>query len=406
MKPETHLKRTLSLPQMVFYGLGTTIGAGIYALVGELAGIAGLLAPAAFLFASFLAGMTALSFIELSCRYPLAAGTAVYAQHGFDSKSLGSIIGFLVILAGLVSAAALLTAFSGYLNELINLDKNLIVILIGLSLTAVAVYGINESVWLAAVITLIEVGGLIWIIFVSQDAFHNLPDLAPYLIPDWNLNHLGIIISGALLAFYAFIGFEDMVVVAEEVKDVKRNLPLAIFLTLLITTVIYLLITLSAVLSMPLESLASSDAPLTELHRFHTGSDSTLITAVAALAIINGALIQLIMASRVIYGLSHRGQLPSFLSILNARTQTPINATLIVGLSIITFALIGQLSELANLTSLIMLIVFSIVNLSLWRIKKTIPIARECINLPRVIPLIAFFISAALVIIELGNRLT
>ena len=402
---KTTLKRSLSLPQLILYGLGTTIGAGIYALVGELANQAGYLAPIAFLTAAILAGLTALSFAELSCRYPYTAGAALYTQQGFHSSKFALFIGILVIFAGLVSAAALLNAFSGYIQQLINIDTNITIILIALFLTALAIYGIAESVFLASLITLIEVGGLIWMIYISKGAISHLPELSNLLIPDFNLTSLGIIFSGALLAFYAFIGFEDMVDVAEEVKNVKYNLPMAIFLTLIITTILYILIMLLAILSIAPQELAKSQAPLATLYTFHTGQSAQIISVISILAIINGSLIQIIMASRVIHGLSSRHQLPSFLGRVNSITQTPVVATVIAGLIVLIMALIGNLASLAELTSLIMLIVFSVINLALWRIKAQQPKVENCFNSPRFISLIAFFSSTVFVIIEIGSRL-
>ncbi len=401
----TELKRTLSLPQMVLYGLGTTVGAGIYALVGELAGIAGYLAPAAFLFAALLAALTAFSFAELSCRYPRAAGAALYTQQGFRSHLLAQIIGLLVVVGGMVSAAALLNGFSGYLNQLIHLDSTASIILVGLFLTGLAIYGVAASVMAAALITVIEVGGLIWIILIGHDALNQLPTMGELLIPYFSLTNLSIIFAGALLAFYAFIGFEDMVDVAEEVKDVKRNLPLAILLTLAITTLIYMLIMVIAILSLPPEKLAESEAPLATLYTLHTGKEATAISLISMLAIINGSLIQLIMASRVIYGLSYRHQLPAFLSYVHPTTQTPLIATAISGTLIIGFALIGNLSSLAQLTSILMLIVFSVINLALWKIKGHEPAPEGCLTFPRWLALLAFVVTFGLVLIELKQRL-
>ncbi|MEA3406353.1 MAG: amino acid permease [Pseudomonadota bacterium] len=405
MENNTPLKRTLSLPQMVLYGLGTTIGAGIYALVGELAGVSGYLAPAAFLFAAILAGMTALSFAELSGRYPRAAGAALYTQEGFHSHGLARVVGLLVITAGLVSSAALVNAFSGYLNEIIALERETTIVLVTLLLIALAIYGIAESVFIAALITLIEVGGLIWIIFVSQDALTLLPEMTSELIPSFNTVHIGLIFSGALLAFYAFIGFEDMVDVAEEVKDVKRTLPLAILFTLGITTVLYLAIMITAILSIPPDELAKSQAPLATLYSHHTGESATMISLIGMFAIINGALIQIIMASRVLYGLSSRHQLPSVLSYVNPVTQTPVIATLIAGLAVMTLAIIGRLSSLAEVTSFIMLMVFSLVNLALWRIKQRDPAPENCIIFPKWLPLIAFIVSSTFVFLNIADYL-
>lgn len=222
-----------------------------------------------------------------------------------------------------------------------------------------------------------------------------------YLIPDFSLTIITVLFTGTILAFYAFIGFEDMVDVAEEVKNVKRNLPLAILITLGITTLLYLLIMVSAILSMPPQELAKSQAPIATLYKFHTGKSAEIISIISILAIINGALIQIIMASRVIYGLSSRGQLPLFLSYIHSKTQTPIVATVLSGMIVMILALVGYLSTLAQTTALLMLIVFSIINLALWRIKQAEPQTKGCLCLPRFVSLLAFIISATFVVIEI-----
>lgn len=401
MPQPTTLKRAISLPMLVLYGLGTTIGAGIYALVGELAGVSGYLAPAAFLMASLLAGITALSFAELSSRYPRAAGAALYTREGFGSVGFSTLVGLLVVSAGLVSAAALVNAFAGYLNQLIDLDRVTVVLLTTITLGLFAAWGIMQSILITAAMTLLGIAGLVIIIYVGHGALADLSTEWPKLIPTSDVTSWGFIFAGTLLAFYAFIGFEDMVDVAEEVKDVKRNLPLAILLTLGITTVFYMLIMTIAVLSMPPEELSQSSAPLAYLYQHHTGEDSTLIIFIGLFAIIDGVLVQMIMASRVLYGLSSRGQLPILLSRVHPKTQTPLFATALSIGGVLILAIVGRLGSLAELTSIIMLIVFSLVNLSLWRIKQRFPHNEGHINLPSWISLTAFIISSGFVVLEI-----
>ncbi len=389
---------------MVLYGLGTTIGAGIYALVGELAGIAGYFAPISFLIASFMATLTAMSFAELSGRFPKAAGAALYIKEGFGSQSLSTLTGLLVILAGLVSAAALINGFVGYLHQFISLDRTIIIILTTLVLGGIAAWGISTSVSIAASITIIEISGLLLIIFVSLLGidFH-LETLTSTLIPSADITQWSVIFAGTLLAFYAFIGFEDMVDVAEEIKDVKRNLPLAIILTLLITTILYMLIMVTAVLAVSPEQLAKSKVPLTFLYQHVTGNDASLISMIGLLAIINGALIQIIMAARVMYGLGSRGQLPAFLSMVNTHTQTPLITTFIATVAVLVMALVGYLSLLAEITSLIMLSIFSMINLALVRIKKQQPETQNSLNFPRWIPILGFIVSLSFLIFTFLN---
>lgn len=403
MNDQVSLKRTLSLPMMVLYGLGTTIGAGIYALLGEVAGVAGYFAPISFLIASLMAGFTAVSFAELCARFPRAAGAALYVKQGFASERLSIIVGILVIVAGLVSASALVNGFVGYLHQFIGIERVTAIVLVALILGSIAAWGIAESVTIACLITVIEIGGLLLVIAVSGEGLSTFSDRWFELIPSADITTWGGIYFGAVLSFYAFIGFEDMVDVAEEVQAVKRTLPLAILLTLGITTVIYMLLMVTAVLSLPPAELASSEAPLALLYEYHTGEKAIVISVIGMFAIINGALIQMIMASRVLYGLSSRGQLPGFLAVVHQRTRTPLIATAVVSASVLVFSLAGSLASLAGATSLIMLVVFSMINLALWRIKRRDPHPPEVRVFPIWIPVMGFFVSFAFVLIEVIN---
>jgi amino acid transporter len=395
------LNRTLTLPQMVLYGLGTTIGAGIYALIGELAGVSGYLAPVAFLLAALLAGMTALSFAELSGRFPQAAGAALYVKQGLHSDRLSLTVGLLVIMAGLVSASALVHGFSGYLAEFIELPTAVTILITVLVIGALAVWGIAQAVWIANIMTLLAVGGLLATIYLGLPSLQQWPTLGSHFLPSASFDSLFLIYSGVLLAFFAFIGFEDMVDVAEEIKNVKRTLPLAILFTLGITTLLYVSIMIIALLSFTPQELAQSTAPMSMLFSLHSNQPASIMNLISLFAIINGAIIQVIMASRVLYGLSCRALLPAPLSQVNPVTHTPILATLVATLTVLALALTGNLLSLAQITSLLMLTVFSLVNLSLWRIKQHQPAPYGNFSVPRWVPFTGFTISCALVVYEL-----
>ena len=405
MTNQVALKRTLSLPMMVLYGLGTTIGAGIYALVGEIASVAGYFAPISFLIASLMAGFTALSFAELCGRFPRAAGAALYVKQGFDSDRLSTVVGLLVITAGLVSAAALVNGFVGYLHQFIGIERVIAIILVTVLLGGIAAWGIAESVTIASLITVIEIGGLLLVIAVSGEGLATFSARWTELIPSTDITSWGGVYLGAVLSFYAFIGFEDMVDVAEEVKEVKRNLPLAILLTLGITTLIYMLLVITAVLSLTPAELASSEAPIAQIYEHYTGEKAIVISIIGMFAIINGALIQMIMASRVLYGLSSRGQLPDLLGVVHHRTRTPIIATIVATVIVLTLALIGRLASLAEATSVIMLTIFSMVNLALWRIKRRDPHPVGIRIFPSWIPITGFLVSFAFVLSEVISLL-
>ena len=369
---QQQLKRALNLPLITLYGLGTTIGGGIYVLVGKVAGRAGMMAPISFVAAALLSAFTALTFAELSSRFPKSAGEAVYVKEAFDFKQLAVFVGILVIINGCVSAAALANGFVGYLQTFIPIPDWTAIVVISIALGLLAAWGIGQSVSAAAVVTLIEIAGLLLIIWVARDEFVTLPVRSHELMPGLDgAIWLGIL-SGSFLAFYAFIGFEDMVNVAEEIKDVEKTLPRAIIITLVITTLIYFLVALVAVLSIPPLELGQQKAPLSYIYQIKSGSDPALISLIGIFAILNGGLIQMIMASRVLYGMSRQALTPSalqFMGDINPRTQTPVKATACVVLLVSFLALSFDIEGLAETTSLMILIIATLVNAALLRLK-------------------------------------
>jgi amino acid transporter len=397
------LKRALTLPMLTLYGLGTTIGAGIYALLGEIAGVAGYGAPVSFLVASLVAGFTACSFAELAARYPRAAGAALYVQRGFNVDRLSTLVGLLVVASGLVSAAALVNGFNGYLQEFVTLDRSAAIIVVCVLLGTLAAWGIVESVTVAALITLVEIAGLVVVIAVGADKFTLLGERWIDFVPGMHGAGWAGVMIGVTLAFYAFIGFEDMVDIAEEVKNVRRNMPKGILLTLGISALLYFVLMVSALLSLTPAELSGSAAPMATLFEANTGSTPVVIGFIAMFAIINGALIQIVMVSRVLYGLSSRGQLPAWLSQVNAFTRTPLLATGCAGAALLVLALAGRLAGLAATTSLIMLTIFTFVNLALWRIKGREAEPADILTFPRIVPALGAILSAGFVIRELAG---
>ena len=372
------LARRINLFWLTLYGLGTTVGAGIYVLVGKVAGEAGTLAPLSFLLAAGLAGMTALSFAELAGRMPRSAGEALYVREGFRSQALSMAAGLAVALAGIVSAAAILSGAAGYLQDLLPLPQPLLITAATLLLGAVAAWGIKQSVVVAGLVTLIEIGGLLLIVAAgwlgpgSGVEIGSGVGVGPGagVGPALALGAFGGILGGSLLAFYAFIGFEDMVNVAEEVQDVERVMPRAIVWTLALTTLLYLLVTAVAVEAVPVAELAASNAPLALVWERASGLSSYQLSAVAVVATLNGALIQMIMASRVFYGMAAQRSLPGFLGRIDPRTRTPLAGTLVAAALVLLFALALPIEDLARVTSLLTLAIFVLVNLALWRIKR------------------------------------
>jgi APA family basic amino acid/polyamine antiporter len=364
------LRRRLSLPLLVLYGMGTTIGAGIYVLIGKTAAKAGLFAPFSFLLACLIAGLTAFSFAELSARYPQSAGEAVYVSKGFRSRHAAFATGMLVVLAGIVSSGSIVNGFVGYFREFVDVQPWLIIAALTALLGLIAAWGIAESVLVAGVMTLVEIGGLVAVVWGGREALGTAPARVGALLPPFDLAVWTGIVSGTVLAFYAFLGFEDMVNVAEEVKTPRKTLPRGILLTLVLTLILYVLLALVAVLAIPVGELSRSSAPLADIFERTTGASSTVISLIAMVAVVNGALIQVIMASRVLYGLAGQGWLPAGLGRVGRRTHTPLVATAVVTLSILAFALFLPLTTLAEGAALVTLIIFAMVNAALLLVRR------------------------------------
>jgi len=366
---ENKLIRRLSLPLLVFYGIGTILGAGIYVLIGKVAGEAGLYAPFSFLFASLLAGFSAFSYAELAARFPRSAGEAIYIEEGFAIKRLSIIVGLLIVLVGIVSVATLAHGFAGYFSVFFDFPEALVATFLIIIVGLVCAWGIAQSVLLASVMTVVEIIGLLIILYVGRDAFAVLPAKIPELLPVIELPVWTGIFMGSFIAFYAYLGFEDIVNVAEEAIKPRINIPLAIIISLIVTTLFYILISVVAVVLISPQALSTSDAPLAMLYEKTTGQSPILITAISLISVINGALIQLIMASRVLYGMSQKKWLPEKFGSINATTHTPVYATTILTLLILIFAHLLPLLSLAKITSFITLIIFCLINFALLKIK-------------------------------------
>jgi len=370
MTSDEALARRINQPLLILYGLGTILGAGIYVLVGKVAAEAGLLAPLSFIFAALVAWLTALSYSKLVVLFPKSAGEAVYIEHSFRMNWLALSVGILIILTGIVSAATLTNGFTGYLLLLVSVNENFAMAAVVIVLTALAVWGIAESLIVAALITAIEVIGLFIVLFFCGDALIELPQsFDKVFLPKSSAQLVGVL-SGAFLAFYAFIGFEDMVNIVEEVKRPERTMPKAILWVVIISTSLYVLIALVAIFSLPLNELSQSKAPLADVLAQKNAGAARVVSLISVFAIVNGVLIQMIMASRVCYGMSKQYGGPEWLHHVSTLTKTPALATVLIGIAILLFALYFPLVVLAKLTSFIILLIFALVNLALWKIQR------------------------------------
>lgn len=397
---DSALRRVLSLPLITFYGLGTILGAGIYVLIGKVAGLAGLYAPIAFLIAAAIAALTGFAYAELGSRYPLSGGEAVYAEEGLGYRKLSIFVGLLTAAAGLVSAATIVHGFVGYVNVFIAVPAIPVIVSIVLVLGLLAAWGILESAWAAAIATVVEIAGLVLVIAVAAPSFATLPARWPELLPPFDTLAWSGIMLGAFLAFYAFIGFEDMVNVAEEVRDPERNLPKAILLALAISTTLYFLVALAAVLALPPEQLAAHGAPLALIVEQYGGHSPRLISAISLFAVINGALIQIIMAARMLYGMSAAGWIPAIFARVSTSTGTPVFSTAVATCCVLLLALALPLVTLARATSTVVLVIFILINLALIRIKRREPAPAGARVYASWIPWGGLLLSAALLCVQ------
>lgn len=367
------LRRSLSLLMLTLYGIGVTIGAGIYVLVGKVAIGTGMHAPLSFLLAAILAGFTAFSYAELGARLPRSAGEAMFVQAAFNKPALATIIGFLVMTTGTISSGAIVIGFVGYLREFVDLPPPLVIVAVVAMLALIAAWGIGESVMLAAIVTVVEVGGLLLIIGAGMIKWPEVANALPAVVSPAGWSEWSAIVSGAVLAFFAFVGFEDIVNVAEEAEDPVRNVSRATIITLVVSSSLYFLVALVAVALVPLDRLGASDAPLALVFETTTGRSADIISLIAVFAVLNGVMIQLIMSSRILYGIAREGWVPRIFAYVHPATRTPVLATAVVAAVVILLALTLPIVRLAEITSYLVLFVFTVVNLALLRIKLRDP---------------------------------
>jgi amino acid transporter len=318
--------------------------------------------------------LSAASFAELAGRFPVAAGEAAYAREAFHSNRIATAVGLLVVAIAIISAAAISVGSAGYLAVFVPLPAPVLIVAVVLAMGAIAVWGVKESVTFAATMTVIEIGGLL-VLILAGFAFEN--DIATRLPEIVVVNASPVVLAGlmsaTLLAVFAFVGFEGICNVAEEVRSPERNLPRAIFLTLAISTLLYVLVVWISLVAVERSELAQSNAPLALVFERLTGASIGTMSLIALVATLNGIIVQIIMASRVLYGLARQGGLPAAFAHVSHTTRTPTLATVLTSALVLLLALMLPLRDLADVTSRLTLLVFAVVNISLVRIKQRSP---------------------------------
>ncbi|MGW3342118.1 APC family permease [Nonomuraea rubra] len=398
------LKRVMGPGLLLLFIIGDILGTGIYALTGQVAGEVGGAAWLPFAIAFVVAAITACSYLELVTKYPQAAGAALYVHKAFRLHIVSFLVCFTVMCSGITSASAASRAFAANLAAGFGLDVGNTVILaiaLGFMLLVLAVNlrGVGESVKINVVLTSIELSGLLLVIMLSMwfiaggnadfsrvVAFETATDKSVFLA----------VSTATSLAFFAMVGFEDSVNMAEETRDPARIFPRIMLTGLGVTGVIYVLVSICAVAVVPVGVLAESETPLATVVQTATPGFpiADLLPFISMFAVANSALINMLMASRLLYGMSKQGVLPVFLSKVNPRRRTPeasIVFTTVIALGLITFVSLDPESPVVALlggtTSLLLLAVFAAVNLSVLVLRKDQSAVKH-FNAGRVLPVL------------------
>jgi len=367
----TKLKRTLGLLEVTLYGVGVILGAGIYALLGKAAGLAGNAVWAAFAIGAFISAFTGLSYAELSSMFPKAGGEYVYTEKAFNRR-LAFLVGWLITVGGIIAAATIALGFAGYFSVLFQTPIIPVAIVLIILMSLLNLWGIKESAIANIVATLVEVGGLIAIIFfglkyIGTVDYTQLPPLG----------FTGVL-SAAALIFFAFLGFEDIVRLSEETKNPTKTIPKALLLSILISTVLYVSVAVAAISVVGWQELSQSSAPLALVAQTAFGAKAFFILSVIALfATYNTVLVTLIATSRMLYGMAENHGLPKLFSAIHKKFQTPWFAVAVTGAAAAAFVLLERIELVASLTDFALFTTFALVNLSLLWLRYKQPKANR-----------------------------
>lgn len=387
------LARTMGLGALIIYGVGDMLGSGIYALIGKAAGVMGNAVWLAFVASMVAALLTGLTYASLGSRYPRAAGVAFIAQRAFGRPFLSYVLGLAVVASGLTSMATQSRAFTGYFLGVLGIQNTavaattVVLCFIGI-LTYINYRGMKESTWMNALCTSIEISGLLIVIIVGVRYWSGNINYfeTPHTLTAGAIT-FPLILQGAVLTFYSFVGFEDMLNVTEEVKNPERNFPIAVLAALGVTTVVYIAIAITAVSVIPHAQLAASGQPLVDVVKAAAPSfPSAVFSFIALFAITNTGLLNFIMGSRLVYGLARQGLVPKVLGSVHRTRRTPHVSILTLALIVLVLALSGDVGQLASATSVLLLCVFICVNAALIVLKRRPDEPRGFFEVPVIIP--------------------
>jgi len=356
--PPESLNRTLGWPSVAAYGLGAILGAGIYSVIGAAAGRVGDGMWLAFAISALVALATALSYAELATMFPRAGAEFLYVHRALpDQRALAFTVGTMMAAAAAATAATVSIAFGGYLSSLLSVPPHVVAPLLLAALAGVAIVGIKESTWMVGVFTCIEAAGLVLVVVLGVTTERFGAAFAAVPTPD--------VFSGAALVFFSYLGFENIVNLAEETRRPERNLPRAILVSLAIATALYILVAVAAVALMPASELARSDAPLADAVRGRSPALAGALGGIALFATANTAMAAIVSGSRILYAMANAGDLPAALTSVLPGRRTPWLATLVIlGVTLLLLPL-GSVGLVASLSSFASLLAFAAVNASL-----------------------------------------
>ena len=395
---DTRLARNVGAVLLFFFIVGDTLGAGIYTLVGTMAEDVGGMLWLPLVIALVVALLTAGTYAEMISKYPHAGGAARYAERAFRTPFLTFILGFFMLSSGIVTAALLANAFSGdYFTTLVDLPAVPVTVVFLLLLTAINLRGVRESLAANTVATIIETSGLVLVIAVAAIVFGGGGgDASRILTPSPDQPILAGAFAASVVAFFSFLGFEAAANMAEEVKQPSRAYPRALFGAVCTAGLVYLLIALGSAIVVDPAVMAQSTGPLLEvITASGLAIPGWVFSLIALVAIANGALLFMVMASRATYGLAEVGLLPSVFGRVASGRRTPWVAILAVGAATIGMSFVGTISTLADTTVLLLLFVFISTNVSCLVLKKD-RVPHEHFRVPAVVPVLAIVASIVL----------
>lgn len=386
----TGLRRAVTGPLLYLFVLGDVLGAGVYALIGEMAGTAGGLVWLSFVVALAMAMLTATSYAELVTKYPRAGGSAVYAEKAYRSPLVAFLVGFCMLAAGMVSAAGLSLAFTGeYLTAFLDVPQVPAAIVFLAVVALVNAWGIKESLRANVLMTAVESAGLVLVVVLGAWVIgRGDADLGGAFTPPQDTTVALAVLGSALVAFYSFVGFETSANLAEEIRDVSRVYPRALFGALATAGAVYVLLGFIAPAVVPPDELASSSGPLLDVVRAAGFVSPELFAAVALVAVANGALLTMIMASRLAYGMARQELLPSAVGRVLPRRRTPGVAILVTTAVAMVLAATGELVDLASTVVLLLLFVFLSTNVAVLVLRRD-HVEHEHFRAPTALPVLA-----------------